>query len=106
MTRVLQSGVPRENSKTKDTDKDRCRYCREIGHWVKDCPQKKKDQGNTESDSTFAGLSNIAQDFYGNRSTEMFHGITEIYEESEEELEVPETEDGRDQTLDQVEYLN
>ena len=35
--------VPRENSKTKDVDKDRCRYCHEIGHWVKDCPQKKKD---------------------------------------------------------------
>ena len=92
--------VPRENSKTKDVDKDKCRYCHEIGHWVKDCPQKKKDQGNTESESAFAGLSDIAQDFYGNRSTEMFHGITEIYEESEEELEVPETEEGRDQTLD------
>ena len=98
--------VPRENSKTKDADKDRCRYCREIGHWVKDCPQKKKDQDNTESESAFAGLSDIAQDFYGNRSTEMFHGITEIYEESEEELEVPETEDGKDQAIDQVEYLN
>ena len=73
---------------------------------MKDCPQKKKDQDNTESESAFAGLSDIAQDFYGNRSTEMFHGITEIYEESEEELEVPEVEDGRDQTIDQVEYLN
>ena len=36
----------------------------------------------------------------------MFHGITEIYEESGDELEVPETEDGRDQAQDQVEYLN
>ena len=25
-------GVPRENSKTKDADKDRCRYCKEISH--------------------------------------------------------------------------
>ena len=98
--------VPRENSKTKDVDKDRCRYCREIGHWVKDCPQKKKDQEKTESDSAFAGLSDIAQDFYGNRSTEMFHGITEIYEESEDKLEVPEIEDGGDQVQDKVEYLN
>ena len=73
---------------------------------MKDCPQKKKDQEKTESDNAFAGLSDIAQDFYGNRSTEMFHGITEIYEESEDELEFSETEDGRDQTQDQVEYLN
>ena len=41
--------VPRENSKTKDANKDRCRYCCEIGHWVKDCPQKKKDQEKTDS---------------------------------------------------------
>ena len=26
---------PRVNSKTKDADKDHCRYCREIGHWGK-----------------------------------------------------------------------
>ena len=42
----------------------------------------------------------------GTRSTEMFHGITEIYEESGDELEVPEAEDGRDQAQDQVKYLN
>ena len=34
--------VPRENSKTKDVDKDPCRYWCEIGHWVKDCPQKEE----------------------------------------------------------------
>ena len=98
--------VPRENSKTKDVDKDRCRYCCEISHWVKDCPQKKKDQEKTEPDNAFAGLNDIAEDFYGNRSTEMFHGITEIYEESGDELEIPETDDGEDQIQDKVEYLN
>ena len=36
----------------------------------------------------------------------MFHGITEIYEESEDELEVPEIEDGEDQVQDKIEYLN
>ena len=41
-----------------------------------------------------------------NRSTEIFHGITEIYEESGDELEAPETDDGEDQTQDKVEYLN
>ena len=73
---------------------------------MKDSPQKKKDQEKTDSESAFAGLSDIAQDFYGNRSTEMFHGITEIYEESEEELEVPETETEEDQFQDKIEYLN
>ena len=36
----------------------------------------------------------------------MFHGITEIYEESDEELEVPETETEEDQFQDKIEYLN
>ena len=35
---------PRVNSKTKDADKDHCRYCHEIGHWERECPQKKKDE--------------------------------------------------------------
>ena len=76
--------VPRENSKTKDADKDRCRYCREIGHWVKDCPQKKKDQDKDSSSDAFAGLNEIAQDFYGEKSTDMFHGIQEIYKDEKE----------------------
>ena len=71
--------VSRENSKMKDVDKDRCRYCHEIGHWVKNCPQKKKDQEKGDNEDTFTGLSEIAQDFYGARATDMFHGITEIY---------------------------
>ena len=69
-------------------------------------PQKKKDQDKADTENAFAGLSDIAQDFYGNRSTEMFHGITEIYEESEEELEVPELEDEEDKVQDRIEYLN
>ena len=67
--------VPRENSKTKDADKDHCRYCREIGHWVKDCPQKKKDQEKDSTSDAFAGLNDIAQDFYGRHSIDVFHGI-------------------------------
>ena len=75
---------PRENSKTKDVDRDRCRYCREIGHWVKDCPQKKRDdeKGSEGATGTFSNLSEIAQDFYGN--PEIFHGITEIYKDQQE----------------------
>ena len=86
---------PRENSKTKDVDKDRCRYCREIGHWIKDCPQKKKDdeKGAEGATGAFSNLSEIAQDFYG--TSEVFHGITEIYietNEKEEEEPTGETE--------------
>ena len=97
--------VPRENSKTKDVDKDRCRYCREIGHWVKDCPQKKKDQEKGDTEDTFTGLSEIAQDFYGARATDMFHGITDIYVESDEEGNILEPEVD-DKPQDQREYLN
>ena len=98
--------VPRENSKTKDVDKDRCRYCREIGHWVKDCPQKKKDQEKGDTEDTFTGLSEIAQDLYGARATDMFHGITEIYVESDEEGQILEPEEQTEKPQDQEEYLN
>ena len=98
--------VPRENSKTKDVDKDRCRYCREIGHWVKDCPQEKKDQEKGDTEDTFTGLSEIAQDFYGARSTDMFHGITEIYEETDEEEKFLEPEEETEKPQDQEDYLN
>ena len=98
--------VPRENSKTKDVDKDRCRYCREIGHWVKDCPQKKIDQEKGDTEDTFTGLSEIAQDFYGVGATDMFHGITEIYVESDEEGQILEPEEQTEKPQDQEEYLN
>ena len=84
MTKAPQKGSPGKTLKTKDSDKDRCRYCREIGHWVKDCPQKKKDQDEDNSSDAFAGLNDIAQDFYGEKSTDMFHGIQEIYRDEEE----------------------
>ena len=84
---------PRENSKTKDVDKDRCRYCREIGHWVKDCPQKKKDDAKEAegSNDNFTNLNEIAQDFYG--TSDIFHGITEIYKHSYEEDEQEQKEE-------------
>ena len=60
---------------------------------MKDCPQKKKDQERGETENTFAGLSEIAQDFYEARATDMFHGITDIYVESDEEEWVFEPEE-------------
>ena len=80
------------NSKTKDADKDRCRYCREIGHWERDCPQKKGDQSKTEDPKpygAFSGLSDTLPEFYGQGAplqaiTESFHGITEVLREDTE----------------------
>ena len=87
----------------KDVDKDRWRYCREIGHWVKDCPRKDQEKGDNEDN--FTGLSEITQDFYGARVTDMFHGITDIYVESDEEDNILELEVD-DKPKDQEEYLN
>ena len=56
-----------------------------------------------DTENAFLGLSEIAQDFYGDRTTEMFHGITEDYVESEEE-EAPGQQGGDSQ--DQTNYLN
>ena len=83
---------PRVNSKTKDADKDRCRYCREIGHWVRECPQKKKGENKGEepkSYGAFSGLSDALPEFYGQASLamgnpaigEMFQGITEVQQD-------------------------
>ena len=95
--------VPRENSKTKDPDKDRCRYCREIGHWVKDCPQKQKDMAKKDTESAFSGLNEIAQDFYADRTTDVFHGITEDYVQSEEEET---SQDNGMEPQNQIDHLN
>ena len=56
-----------------------------------------------DTENAFSGLSEIAQDFYGDRTTEMFHGITEDCVESEEE-EALGQQDGDSQ--DQTNYLN
>ena len=92
-----------ENSKTKDPDKDRCRYCREIGHWVKDCPQKQKDMAKKDTENAFSGLNEISKDFYADRTTDVFHGITEDYVQSEEE-EIPQNNGMEPQN--QIEHLN
>ena len=80
------------NSKTKDADKDRHRYCCEIGHWERECPQKKKDETKTEEPkpySAFSGLSDALPEFYGQAALslgnpaigEMYQGITDILED-------------------------
>ena len=72
---------------------------------MKDCPQKKKDQEKGDNEDTFTGLSEITKDFYGARATDMFHGNTDIYVESDEEDNIFEPEVD-DKPQDQEEYLN
>ena len=68
-------------------------------------PKRRRTKRKGTHEDTFTGLSEIAQDFYGARATDMFHGITDIYVESDEEdyLLEPEVED---KSQDQEEYLN
>ena len=83
------------NSKTKDADKDRCRYCREIGHWERECPQKKDESRSEEPKpyGAFSGLSDALPEFYGQAALsmgnpaigEMYQGITDILEDGEVE---------------------
>ena len=68
-------------------------------------PQKKKDQEKGETEDTFTGLNEITQDFYGARAIDMFHGITDIYVESDAEDNILEPEEN-DKSQDQEKYLN
>ena len=58
-----------------------------------------------DTEDTFTGLSEIAQDFYGATATDMFHGITDIYVESDGEENILEPEED-DKPQVQEEYLN
>ena len=90
MTGAQPKESPGKTPKQRIQTKIDVGYCREIGHWVKDCPQKQKDMAKKDTDKCFlSGLNEIAQDFYADRTTDVFHGITEDYVESEEE-EIPE----------------
>ena len=92
LTKAPQKGTLESTPKTKDADKDRCRYCHEIGHWVRDCPQKKKDENKGEEPKpygAFSGLSDALPEFYGKAPLamgnpaigEMFQGITEVQQD-------------------------
>ena len=39
---------PRVAQKAKDMDKERCHFCKQLGHWEHDCPEKKKT-GDTKA---------------------------------------------------------
>ena len=90
---------PRQNSKTKDVDRDRCRYCREIGHWERECPQKKADQakgGESQPPrSTYAAIAGAGEtpvpEYYGTPDpshafSDVYNGITEVLRTEEEML--------------------
>ena len=43
---VREKGPGREGEKRRrpKVEKDQCAYCKERGHWIKDCPKRPKDQ--------------------------------------------------------------
>ena len=91
--------TPKQKIQTR-TDAGTVERC---GHWVKDCPQKQKEMAKKDTEGAFSGLNEIAQDFYADRTTDVFHGITEDYVESGEE-EIP--EDNGMEPQNQIDHLN
>ena len=69
-------------------------------------PTEEERPRKRDTEDTFTGLNEIAQDFYGARATDMFHGITEIYVESDEEGQILEPEEQAEKPQGQEEYLN
>ena len=73
---------PRVAPKAKDVDKERCRYCKQLGHWEKDCPEKEK-QGDAAK--SYSDWSPDEYDFYGGLSeghsglTGPYHTLQEVY---------------------------
>ena len=63
-------------------DKERCRYCKQLGHWEKDCPEKKKQGDPAKS---YTDWSPDEYDFYGGLSeghSELagpYHTLQEVY---------------------------
>lgn len=39
----------RDSERSRNDDWNRCHYCKETGHWAKDCPQKRRPQGQPQS---------------------------------------------------------
>ena len=66
-------------------------------------PPEQKEMAKKDTEGAFSGLNEIAQDFYADRTTDVFHGITEDYVESGEE-EVP--EDNGMEPKNQIDHLN
>lgn len=76
---LLVHNKPKSNNSKKDkVTKDQCRYCKETGHWIKDCPnlktpydpnrgKKKKGTDNKQNDNKDEDAHNLA--FMANYST-------------------------------------
>nr|YP_009109699.1 p10 protein [Baboon endogenous virus strain M7] len=39
-----RAGKSGETRRRPKVDKDQCAYCKERGHWIKDCPKRPRDQ--------------------------------------------------------------
>ena len=85
---------PRVAPKAKDMDKERCRYCKQLGHWEKNCPKKKK-QGDAAK--SYSDWSPDEYDFYGGLSEEhsgltgAYHTLQEVYSIEEPLIEADKT---------------
>ena len=53
---------PRVAPRSKDMDRERCRFCKQLGHWERECPEKKKQGDTVKSYSDWAPEE---YEFYG-----------------------------------------
>ena len=74
-------------------DKERYRYCKQLGHWEKDCPEKKK-QGDAAK--SYSDWSPDEYEFYGglseghSESTGSYHTLQEVYSSKQPLLDAEE----------------
>ena len=86
---------PRVAPKAKDMDKERCRYCKQLGHWEEDCPDKKK-QGDAAK--SYSDWSPDEYDFHGGLSEE-HSGLTGAYHTLQQVYSIEEPLSETDQSL-------
>ena len=72
---------PRVAPKAKDMDKERCHFCKQLGHWEHDCPEKKKT-GDAKAYDEW-----VPEDFDIYEDTDLGPGtLPDIFTTIEEEL--------------------
>ena len=94
LTRAPQKGTLESTPKQRMLTRTTAGIVCEIGHWIRDCPQKKKDENKGEEPKpygAFSGLSDALLEFYGQAPLaignpvigEMFQGITEVQQDED-----------------------
>ena len=95
---------PKVASKPVNRDKNRCHYCHQFDHWIKDCPERKKDQQNLNTLKqlgTIQTLQALEDDTFGSdeegEAMDIFRGIQDYSQEESE---------GEDHTLTFMDTAN